>query len=218
MSRADSQRQDGIFAVLTAISTTLVLVSNLVASKPISLPFGMVIPTSAFFFPFIFLIGGIVIENYGPKALKANIAIGFVCNALAVALYMFTLVLPSAEYWGDQTAMQTVMMITPRMLAASLIAYAFSTYLSSRVLDLLRIALGERLYWIRSLASRVVGTMLDASSFLTLAFAGIFAGPDLAVMIWSTIAVRIVIDIIITPLSSVIATRVKNSIASRGIL
>jgi len=209
MSKADSQSQDGTFAVLTAISTTLVLVSNIIAAKPISLPFGMVIPTSAFIFPFIFLIGGIIIEVYGLAALKRNIAIGFVCNALAVLLYLLTLILPAASYWVNQQAMETVLTLTPRMLGASLAAYAFSTYCSGKTMAVLQQIIGDRAYWIRSLISRGVGTMIDATSFLLLAFLGVFSQAELITMILSTILIRIVIDIIITPLASVIATKLR---------
>ena len=102
---------------------------------------------------------------------------GHLTPALAIAAAG---ALPAAgQYWDGQEAFQRILGQTPRILAASFLAYLVGEFVNAYVLARLKVATGGRMLWLRTIGSTLIGQGLDSAIFMTAAFAGILESEAL---------------------------------------
>src|ERR1035437_9420658 len=110
------------FVIITALFVTCLITANIIAVKLISVgPF--VLPAAVIIFPFSYLFGLILTEVYGFKLARRVIWLGFFCNLLLALLAAIGKLLPSASFWQEQSAYETILGPTSRLLAASFLGY-----------------------------------------------------------------------------------------------
>ncbi len=201
-----SQRYSAPFLVIAAVFATTLVVSNIIAVKIAGFA-GLTISVSFVLFPISYIFGDILTEVYGYAAARRVIWLGFACNVLAVIAIWLGQILPSASFWENQAAYETILGATPRLLISSFIAYLFGEFLNSYVLAKLKVATAGRWLWLRTITSTVVGQGVDSLIFYTLAFAvlpvigGIMSGGDLAVTIVTAWLVKSAYEALATPLT-----------------
>jgi uncharacterized integral membrane protein (TIGR00697 family) len=117
---------------------------------------------------------------YGYARARQVIWLGFACNLLAVAFIALAGALPAAGFWDGQEAFQRILGQTPRILAASFAAYLVGEFVNAYVLARLKVATEGRMLWLRTIGSTLIGQALDSAIFMTVAFAGILSGSELA--------------------------------------
>ncbi len=109
--------------------------------------------------------------------------------------------LPPAPVWKGQAAFGEVFAQTPRILAASFLAYLVGDFANSFVLAKLKIVTQGRWLWTRTLGSTVVGQGLDSPIFVVLAFAGLVPPAVLGGIILAQWLVKVVYEAAATPLT-----------------
>jgi uncharacterized integral membrane protein (TIGR00697 family) len=109
--------------------------------------------------------------------------------------------LPPAPFWKGQEAYETIFGQTPRVLAASFLAYLIGEFANAFVLAKLKIATRGRWLWLRTIGSTVVGQGLDSAAFVTLAFAGAVPPGALASIIAAQWLLKVVYEAAATPLT-----------------
>ena len=132
---------------------------------------GLILPAGVIVFPLSYALGDVVTEVYGYATVRRIIWLGFACNLLMVAVIWLAGHLPPAPVWKGQAAFSEVFAQTPRILAASFLAYLGGSFANSYVLAKLKIVTQGRWLWTRTLGSTVVGQGLDSLIFVVLAFA-----------------------------------------------
>ena len=160
------------FVACAALFVTCLLTANAMATKLITLG-GVVLTAGIVIFPVSYIVGDVLTEVWGYGPTRRVIWLGFACNALMVAALWLGGVLPPAPFWKSQDAYETIFGHTPRVLAASFLAYLVGEFANAFVLAKLKIATAGRWLWIRTIGSTVVGQALDSAVFVTLAFAGL---------------------------------------------
>ena len=115
------------FTALVALYCVALVVSNIIAGKLWDAPFGLHVTAGVILFPIIYIIGDIMPEVYGLQVTRRIIWLGFIINILMVLVFMATLALEAPGFWKGQEAFVTVLGFTPRLVAASLIAYLVGT-------------------------------------------------------------------------------------------
>ncbi len=159
------------FVFIVVIFTTCLITANIIAVKMIRV-FGLFLPSAIIIFPLSYVFGDILTEVYGYRQARRVIWLGFFCNLLAVAAIWVAQILPGAPFWDAQTAYERVLGYTPRLLAASFMAYLAGEFTNSYVLAKMKIATKGRWLWTRTIGSTLAGQALDSAIFITLAFAG----------------------------------------------
>ena len=165
--------------IITACFVTALIVSNLIAVKLIQVG-SLVLPAAIIIFPISYIFGDVLTEVYGYSHARRVIWTGFICNLLAVAAFTASILIPAAPFWGlgnlgqdvSRQAYATLLGYTPRILAASFVAYLAGEFLNAFVLAKLKIATGGRFLWLRTIGSTVVGQFIDSAIFITAAFWG----------------------------------------------
>jgi uncharacterized integral membrane protein (TIGR00697 family) len=168
---------------VTAVFVTALITANILAVKPIQLG-PLLFPAGVIVFPISYIFGDVLTEVYGYARARQVIWIGFGCNLLAVVAIAIAGRLPAAPFWSAQTtAYASILGVAPRVLAASFTAYLVGEFLNSFVLAKMKVATSGRWLWTRTIGSTLVGQLADSAMFITLAFAGVWPGAELAAAI-----------------------------------
>ena len=124
------------------------------------------------FFPISYIFGDILTEVYGYARDRRVVWSGF--GALVFASIMATVVvkLPPADSFKDQAAVETIFGNTPRIVAASIIAFLSGSFVNSYVMAKMKILTKGRWLWTRVVGSTLCGELVDSTLFYTIAFAG----------------------------------------------
>ena len=181
-------RFTGTFVVVVALFITVLITSNIIAVKPITiLPiqwFGdpaIILPAAIIIFPISYIVGDVLTEVYGFRVARGVIWLGFAMNLLVVVALWVSGLLPPAFFWGEseQGAYSRILGQLPNILIASFVAYLIGEFSNSTVLALLKYKMQGRLLFVRTIGSTVVGQGLDSFIFIFLGFGllpGLFGG------------------------------------------
>ncbi len=196
------------FVVIAAVFVTALITANIIAVKLVSV-FGLILPAAVVIFPVSYIFGDILTEVYGYRQARRVIWLGFFCNLLAVIAIWLGQVLPAASFWDAQAAYERILGYTPRLLAASFLAYLVGEFANAFVLAKMKIATQGRWLWTRTVGSTLVGQGLDSLVFITLAFVGTIPPEGLVTAIITQWLFKTGYEIVATPLTYAIVTRLK---------
>jgi len=197
------------FVSLVAIFVTCLITANIIAVKLVTLS-SLIVPAAVVIFPVSYIFGDVLTEVYGYTATRRVIWLGFFCNLLAVIAILIGGVLPAATFWQSQSAYDTILGYTPRLLVASFIAYLVGEFANSFVLAKMKIATRGRWLWTRTIGSTLVGEGLDSLVFMTIAFVGTIPFDGLASAVVTQWLFKVVYEILATPLTYAAVTWLKQ--------
>ncbi|HEX7976550.1 MAG TPA: queuosine precursor transporter [Anaerolineales bacterium] len=204
---------------VTAVFVTTLIISNIIAVKLVNIG-GLFVPAAVVLFPVAYIFGDILTEVYGYAKARQVIWTGFFCNLLAVAAIWLGGLLPAAPFWAAgafktpeaaQLAYQAILGFTPRLLAASFVAYLVGEFLNSIVLAKLKVRTAGRFLWLRTISSTLVGEGADSAVFITAAFWGILPGSALGSAIVSQWLFKVTYEVLATPLTYIIVNALKRA-------
>ena len=198
------------FITLVALFVTCLIAANITAVKLISL-YGLLLPAAIVIFPVSYILGDVLTEVYGFRQARRVIWLGFLCNLIVVAAIWIGLVLPAASFWDGQEAYERILGATPRILAASFLAYLVGEFANAFVLAKMKIATEGRFLWARTIGSTLVGQGLDSLVFITLAFAGVIPLGALATAIVTQWLVKSAYEAAATPVTYLVVGYLKCS-------
>jgi uncharacterized integral membrane protein (TIGR00697 family) len=193
---------------LAALFVTVLITSNLVAVKLVNFGGGWVLPAAIIVFPLSYLLGDVLTEVYGYGTARRIIWLGFACNLLFVLVASVAVRLPAAVPDVEQPFAR-ILGQTPRILAASFVAYLVGEFANSFVLAKMKILTEGRWLWTRTIGSTLIGQGLDSAIFITLAFAGT-GGLPLVPIILRQWAVKTVYEVAATPLTYTVVGWLKR--------
>jgi queuosine precursor transporter len=147
------------------------LIANVTAGKPIVLG-PLVVPAAVFIYALTFTLLDLINERLGKLGARRVIATAFCANLLLAAYAQFTVWAPAPPFFADQAAFARVLGATPRIVAASLLAFLASSLVDAETFAWWRARIGG-FRWLRVLVSNAVSTGVDSGLFVTLAFAGV---------------------------------------------
>lgn len=147
------------------------LIANVTAAKPV-LVGPLVVPAGVFIYALTFTLLDLINERLGKHGARRVIATAFCANALLAGYAQLAVVLPAPAFFDGQAAVARVLGATPRIVAASLIAYLVAAMLDAEVFAWWRACVGGY-RWLRVLVSNAVSTGIDSALFVSLAFAGV---------------------------------------------
>lgn len=196
-------------SLITASFVTVLLVSNVASSKILILgPFTL--DGGTILFPLSYIFGDILTEVYGFARARRVIWTGFAMVILASLVFIIVGKLPPAPDWGGQSAYQTILGLTPRIVAASIMAYFCGEFLNSFVLAKLKIATSGKWLWLRTIGSTLIGEGADTLIFVATAFWGVLPSPLLTTIVVSNYIFKVGIEVLFTPVTYWITNALKR--------
>jgi uncharacterized integral membrane protein (TIGR00697 family) len=198
------------FLVIAVLFVACLLVSNITAVKLIDIE-GYVLPGAIVIFPISYIIGDVLTEVYGFSKVRLVIWLGFAANLFAVLAFTVVGLLPAAGFWTGQEAYDVILGATPRILAASFVAYLIGEFANSYILARLKVATEGRMLWLRTIGSSIVGQTLDSGVFVIVAFWGILPSNVLLTTIAVLAIAKIGYEILATPITYLVVNWLKRA-------
>jgi uncharacterized integral membrane protein (TIGR00697 family) len=165
-------RQYRYYDLVMAAFVTVLLCSNIIGAAKVCRVGGFEFGAGVLFFPISYIFGDILTEVYGYARARRVVWAGFGAQIFASVMSYTIVTLPPAPWWENQAAYETVFGSTPRIVAASLIAYFCGEFCNSYVLAKMKVKTAGRFLWARTIGSTLVGEAVDSLIFYPLAFYG----------------------------------------------
>ena len=185
------------------------LISNILATKIILIgPWAA--PAGVLIFPIAYIINDVIVEVWGYQKARLIIWSGFAINILAVLFFTLAIVVPAAPFWHHQEAFSTILGNTPRIIAASLMAYLVGSFLNAMVMSKVKVLMKGKDFSVRAILSTLIGETADSFIFISIAFAGILPFDILFGMIITQACIKTVYEIVILPFTILVVKWVKR--------
>ena len=195
---------------LTAIFVTTLILSNIIAVK-IGVFGPWFLPVAVIIFPLSYILGDVLTEVYGYAVMRRTIWTGFLCNLLAVIILWIARVIPAAPFYEGQAAFDAIFASTPRILAASFVAYLVGSFTNASILAAMKVKTGGKHLWLRMIVSTIIGEGLDSALFITLAFGGVFPTEQVITLAVTQWLFKVAFEIIVLPLSATVVAAIKRA-------
>ena len=164
------------------------------------------------FFPISYFFGDILTEVYGYAHDRRVVWAGFAALIFAAAMSAVIVHLPPADFWRDkQTAVETIFGNTPRIIAASIVAFWCGSFVNSYVLAKMKLWTKGRYLWTRTIGSTACGELVDSGLFYSIAFAGLWTGDQLMTVMITQYVLKTSWEIISTPITYQIVGFLKRA-------
>ncbi len=196
--------------LLSALFITILIISNIIAVKIASFG-GFFLPAAIVLFPISYLLSNIITEVYGYAVTRRIIWTGFICNIVAVCFIWLSISLPPAPFFTQQAAFSSILGPSLRILTASFIAFTIGGFANAFIMATLKVRTSGRFLWLRAITSTIVGEGLDSLLFLSLAFAGSFTAAQIASLILTQWAAKVLFEIVAVPVTYAATGFLKRS-------
>ena len=199
-----------LFTILCTMFITVMLVSNIIAVKMISLG-PLIVPAAVVIFPITYILSDIFNEVYGYRATRRTAWYAFGANLLMVMLFKLAILIPGAPFWSPeaQSAFESTLGGTWRILTASLTAYMIGDFVNDVIFRAMKVKHGDKKFGLRSIFSSMIGVAIDSFVFITVAFWGTpFFTYAIIPSQWT---VKILYEIILLPLTIWIVKKIKQA-------
>lgn len=178
----------------------VLLISNIVSTK-IMLFGPFTFDGGTLLFPLSYIFGDILTEVYGYGRSRRVIWTGFACALLMSLTVIIVGKLPPAADWPNQEAYNAILGLTPRIVAASLIAYLIGEFTNSFTLAKLKIKTQGKFLWLRTIGSTIIGEGFDTAIFVLVAFWGVLPASLLLTVLISNYIFKVGLEALFTPIT-----------------
>jgi len=195
MDKQDNKHNLALLLLVAIFSGSLVI-SQILAVKIVSWH-GVVFPAGVIAYSITFIVTDVLSEVFGKKVAQYAVWAGFATVLVCLLLIYAALSLPAASFWTGEKSFERVLLFTPRIIVASLLAYVISQVHDVWAFHFWKkITKGKHL-WLRNNLSTIVSQLIDTSTFIFVAFGG---GDFVLNLIWGQFLVKMSIALLDTPL------------------
>lgn len=191
--------------VLTLLFVVALVVSNIITSKQVLLPFNITMTGAVFIFPITYILSDLVSEVYGYRWSRLTCYFGFAANLFAALVFSAVIQSPAPSYWQNQEAFQTVLGSTPRVLVASLLAFVIGDFVNDQIFARMKRKYPDSIkgFGARAIFSSLMGELVDSLVFLPLAFWGLMPVQTLIIMTLSQVVIKTGYELVILPFTTI---------------
>ena len=213
-----SDRNFRYYDLMMAAFVAVLLCSNLIGVHKVSsvnLPFygEYVYGAGVLFFPISYLFGDILTEVYGYARSRKVIWAGFGALIFASLMSLVVTALPPAKTMSaeQQSAVNLIFGQTPRIVAASLLAFWLGEFVNSFVLAKMKLLSAGKFLWMRTIGSTVLGEIADSLIFYPIAFYGIWSNEQLIGVMIGNYFIKVLWEVLVTPFTYIIVNFLKRA-------
>ena len=175
----------------------MVCIAGVLGNKQVALG-PLAVEAGIFAFLLLVVTSSAVAELHGRETANRLVLWGFVPLLMSLGLTLLVLAVPAAKEMDPArlAAFETMMLATPRIWIAGIIAYGISTLLNVTIFAKLKGREGSRLLWFRSAVASVLSQVVDTLLFITIAFYGVFPIADL---LMGQMLAKVALSIVMVP-------------------
>ena len=181
----------------------ILLISNVAVLKVFQVgPF--VFDGGALIFPISYILGDVLTEVYGYRASRRVIWQGLFWLLVFNLTISLCIHLPPEASWQrevGQQAFERVLGISPRIALAGCVGFFWGEICNSYLMAFLKERHRGKYLALRTIASTLVGQVVDTVLFCTIAFAGILANDILLNYIVTGYVYKVAVEVALTPVT-----------------
>lgn len=156
-----SRMLQAIYQVICASFCVIVVISNILSAKMITLPFfALSIPAGLITYPLTFLLSDLVTEIFGAKRAKLMVYIALAMSLLSFGMIQIALLLPESGF-DEQKTFQAVLGLSGLRIFSSLISYLTSQLVDIQLYAAIKKWTGPKFLWLRNNGSTCVSQIVD---------------------------------------------------------
>jgi len=201
------------FMILTVLFCVCLIVSNLMEIKVVDLGF-MTVTAGVVVFPVSYIINDCIVEVYGFSRARMVIWLGFAMNLLTCLLLQVGLVLPVADGWEGQEAMQLIFGAVPRILAASFTAFIIGAMVNATVMSKMKakaaVGAGNKSFSVRAVISTLWGEGADSLVFFPIAFGGVLPWSVIGELVITQVLLKTAYEVAVLPVTVRVVAMLKR--------
>lgn len=197
------------FLYMSIIFVCCLLLSNILASKILSVGSSFSITAGALVFPISYIINDIFAEVYGYEKTKRVIIFGFIMTLFASLIITLAIFLPSPVWYQNGEAFKTILGATPRNFVASLFAYLLGSLINAKTMVVMRDNKNNK-FGVRAILSTVFGELTDSIIFVFIAFIGSLTIKNILIMIVTQVLLKTLYEILCLPVTIKVIDKIKK--------
>lgn len=153
------------------------------------------------FFPLSYVLGDVLTEVYGYARARRVIWAGFAAVGFMAFMSWVVVSMPPAPGWTGQAAYEEVFGLTPRIVAASMLAFWAGELANAFVMARMKVATGGKHLWARTIGSTAVGQGVDSLIFYPLAFLGVWSAGQVLTVLVTNYFLKVIWEAVLTPVT-----------------
>ena len=175
----------------------MVCIAGVLGNKQVALG-PLAVEAGIFAFLMLVVTSSAVAELHGGDTANRLVRFGFVPLIFSILLTLIVVALPASKEMQPErlAAFEMMMLATPRIWVAGIIAYGISQTLNVTLFAWLKGREGASLLWFRAGLASVLSQIVDTLLFVTIAFYGVF--PITELLVGQMIA-KVVLSIVLVP-------------------
>jgi uncharacterized integral membrane protein (TIGR00697 family) len=189
------------YDLIMAAFVTILLCSNVIGAEKVVSLAGFSFGAGILFFPISYFFNDILTEVYGYARSRKVVWAGFGAMGFASFMSWIVVSLPPAQGWIHQNAYEVVFGQTPRIVAASLLAFFSGEFVNSYTLAKMKVFTTGRFLWMRTIGSTIAGEAADSLIFYPVAFYGFWPNDLLITVMITNYIIKVSWEVIATPLT-----------------
>lgn len=197
------------FLYMSIIFVCCLLISNILASKILSVGSNFSITAGALVFPISYIINDIFAEVYGYEKTKKVIIFGFIMNLFMSLIFTLAIYLPAPIWYQNSEAFKTILGSTPRVFIASLFAYLLGSLINAKTMVVMKTNINNK-FGVRAILSTIFGELTDSIIFVFIAFIGSLTIKQIFIMIITQVVLKTLYEILCLPITIKVIDKVKK--------
>lgn len=189
---------------MTIKLTTVVLIYKIVTVGP------FFASASTLVIPLWFFLGDIITEAYGYRISRHIIWMAILCQFVFAFICSAVTNLNSPAIWNHQEAYNQVLGKLPRVAIASFLAITIGAFINAYALTKWKILLRGKYFWLRSLGATAIGELVFTIIAYVTEFWGITAISNLAQLMATSYAIKLLAGPILVIPASLAANLIKK--------
>lgn len=185
-----------LFILIAIIFTTIFILSNILSAKLVEI-FGITITGALLVYPFSYIFDYIMTDIYGYQNARRVIWSTILALVLFNIAIIFLIYLPPSHYWHYQTEVNDVFKRVLRTFVASTIAFSVAFFISSYILQKLKVERQGISLFQRIFRSLLISEIFDTGLFCLLAFYGIWPIIEMLKFILISYLTKVTYEILI---------------------
>jgi uncharacterized integral membrane protein (TIGR00697 family) len=167
-------------------------------------------------FPLAYVLGDILTEVYGFKAFRRVMWTGFGILAFSALMFFILRALPAERFWeaeAGSAAYNAILggMSSGGIVLASLAGYLVGEFSNSALLSKIKVMMKGRFFWLRAMASSLIGELLDSLVFVSVAcLAGVFGWELFAALALTNYILKCLIEALVLPVTYAAVCQLKK--------
>jgi uncharacterized integral membrane protein (TIGR00697 family) len=156
-------------------------------------------------FATVFLVSDIITEHYGKKAAQKGVWLSFTMQIFMTIFMLLTLAHTPLPNDAVHAALEMLFLPSPRLLIASLTAFAISQLFEIHIFYKLQMATDGKMLWLRTNVSSILAALLDNIIFSVIAWVILAPTPvSLKSLVFTyilgTYLARVIVSLMSTPI------------------